>query len=123
MTTIVPIASMPGFAPRTSVPAEDRLIAGAPAFSTWEFDSALSGPARWGQVRTGIWQAQPGVTRSIKGDTLEFCHILEGRVEIVSDDGEAWTFGAGDSFVMKPGFVGRWRTVETVRKIYVFIEE
>ncbi|TYO61021.1 DUF861 domain-containing protein, partial [Bradyrhizobium hipponense] len=26
---------------------------------------------------------------------------------------------AGDSFVMKPGFVGIWRTIETVRKIYV----
>ena len=28
---------------------------------------------------------------------------------------------AGDSFVMKPGFVGVWRTIETVRKIYVCV--
>jgi uncharacterized cupin superfamily protein len=28
---------------------------------------------------------------------------------------------AGDSFVMKPGFVGVWRTLETVRKIYVCV--
>ena len=31
----------------------------------------------------------------------------------------AHVFGAGDSFVMKPGFVGTWNTLETVRKIYV----
>ncbi|MFB2607852.1 cupin domain-containing protein, partial [Rhizobium phaseoli] len=26
-----------------------------------------------------------------------------------------------DSFVMKPGFVGVWKTIETVRKIYVTV--
>ena len=28
---------------------------------------------------------------------------------------------AGDSFVMKPGFTGVWRTIETVRKIYLTV--
>ncbi|MDF3147092.1 MULTISPECIES: cupin domain-containing protein [unclassified Streptomyces] len=28
----------------------------------------------------------------------------------------------GDSFVMKPGFVGVWKTIETVRKIYVIVK-
>ena len=37
------------------------------------------------------------------------------------DDGEAVTYRAGDSFVMKPGFTGVWRTIETVRKIYVTV--
>ncbi|MGX1500255.1 putative cupin superfamily protein [Labrenzia sp. MBR-25] len=27
----------------------------------------------------------------------------------------------GDSFVMKPGFIGIWRTIETVRKMYVCV--
>jgi hypothetical protein len=123
MTTVVPVTHAPGFAPRPGVPAPDRLIAGSPTFSTWEIDSSLAGSARWGQVRTGIWEATPGETRSIKGSALEFCHILSGKVEITSDAGDVWIFGAGDSFVMKPGFVGRWRTIETVRKIYVFAEE
>ncbi|TIQ41392.1 MAG: DUF861 domain-containing protein, partial [Mesorhizobium sp.] len=35
--------------------------------------------------------------------------------------GETKTYRAGDSFVMKPGFVGVWRTIETVRKIYVCV--
>lgn len=29
--------------------------------------------------------------------------------------------GSGDSFVMKPGFVGVWNTVEMVSKIYVTV--
>jgi uncharacterized cupin superfamily protein len=30
-------------------------------------------------------------------------------------------YKAGDSFVMKPGFIGVWKTIETVRKIYVTV--
>ncbi|MGA5200017.1 cupin domain-containing protein [Streptomyces variegatus] len=30
-------------------------------------------------------------------------------------------FKAGDSFVMKPGYVGVWKTIETVRKIYLTV--
>ncbi len=30
-------------------------------------------------------------------------------------------YRAGDSFVMKPGFTGVWKTIETVRKIYVVV--
>jgi uncharacterized cupin superfamily protein len=72
-------------------------------------------------VRTGVWEATPGETRSIKGETFEFCHLLEGVVEIAEDGGETRIYRAGDSFVMKPGFTGVWRTLETVRKIYVVV--
>ncbi len=87
-----------------------------PGILDWAMDDS-----RNGQVRSGIWQATPGLTRSIKGETLEFCHIIEGLVEITSEDGESWTFKAGDSFVMKPGFVGTWKTIETVKKVYVVV--
>ena len=30
----------------------DRLIEGAPAFKTWELDTALAEAARWGRIRT-----------------------------------------------------------------------
>ena len=53
--------------------------------------------------------------------TFEFCHILQGVVEIIEDGRSPVTYRAGDSFVMKPGFVGIWWTVETVRKIYVTV--
>ena len=68
--------------------APDRLIAGDPDFLTWALDSS-----RDGEVRTGIWEATPGETLSIKGD----------------------------SFIMKPGYRGAWKTIETVRKIYVIV--
>ncbi|WP_349038776.1 cupin domain-containing protein [Pseudotabrizicola sp. 4114] len=119
MTTIVPINPNPDFAPRPGAPAPDRLIEGNPLFSTWAYDDTPAGDTSWSNVLTGVWEATPGLTHSIKGTTLEFCHILKGRAEITSVTGESWTFGPGDSFVMKPGFVGTWRTIETVRKIYV----
>tara|TARA_R110000744_G_scaffold177293_8_gene296033 strand:- start:99 stop:596 length:498 start_codon:yes stop_codon:yes gene_type:complete len=119
MPHIVAIPSTPDFAPRKDVAAPERLIEGTPSFQTWQLDTALAEAAKWGQIRTGVWEATPGTTISIKGDTFEFCHILSGRVEIIEDGGDTFPFGAGDSFVMKPGFVGKWKTIETVRKIYV----
>ncbi|MFW2541223.1 cupin domain-containing protein [Primorskyibacter sp. 2E107] len=119
MPYIVAIPSTPDFAPRKDEAVPERLIEGAPSFQTWELDMALAEAAQWGKIRTGVWEAPPGTTISIKGDTFEFCHILSGRVEITEDGGDTFPFAAGDSFVMKPGFVGKWKTIETVRKIFV----
>ena len=74
-------------------------------------------------IKSGVWEATPGETHSIKGKAFEFCHILSGLIEIEEKGGETRTYRAGDSFVMKPGFVGVWRTLETVRKIYVCVYE
>ena len=103
----------------TPVPAKpepDRLIAGDPEFLTWALDSS-----RGGEVRTGIWQATPGETVSIKGETFEFCHILDGVIELTEEGGTPVTYRQGDSFIMKPGYRGVWKTIETVRKIYVTV--
>jgi uncharacterized cupin superfamily protein len=123
MTTIVPINPNPDFTPRPGAPLPERLIEGNPVFSTWEHDTTPVGEAPWSKVLTGVWEATPGLTHSMKGTTLEFCHIIHGRAEIISETGESWTFGPGDSFLMKPGFVGKWHTIETVRKIYVVVQE
>lgn len=116
---LIPIDTAPGFAPKESKCAPDRLISGDPSYKTWDLDAAMAEAARWGRIRTGVWEATPGVTISMKGETFEFCHILSGRCEIAEEGGATHVFGAGDSFVMKPGFVGRWTTLETVRKIFV----
>lgn len=116
MTLLKTIVTNPGSAPRESKALPERLIAGDPSFKTWAQDEAKDG-----LVRTGVWEATPGETRSIKGETFEFCHILSGVVEITPDGGDPVVYAAGDSFVMKPGFVGRWKTIETVRKIYVTV--
>ena len=102
--------------PVASVPALERLVAGDPSFLTWALVEAKDG-----RVRTGIWQATPGETLSIKGESYEFCHILDGVVELTEEGKAPLTCRKGDSFVMKPGFRGIWKTIETVRKIYVVI--
>ena len=116
MSLLKTIEPNPTSVPRESKAHADRLILGDPSFKTWAQDSE-----RGGVVNTGVWEATPGETRSIKGETFEFCHILQGVVEIIEDGRSPVTYRAGDSFVMKPGFVGIWRTVETVRKIYVTV--
>lgn len=95
--------------------AADRLLEGDPDIRTWQQDEVE------GKVQTGMWEMTPGMNRSIKGDLYEYCHILAGLVEITPEGGVPQRFGPGDHFVMKPGFVGTWRTIETVRKIYVII--
>ena len=102
--------------PRESKATPDRLISGDPSFKTW-----LQDTARDGMINSGVWEATPGQTHSIKGTTFEFCHILSGVIELTENGKEAITYRAGDSFLMKPGFTGVWRTIETVRKIYVTV--
>jgi uncharacterized protein len=114
MTLLVTIDTNPYFAPKNSLPDPERLISGNPSFKTWAQDAS-----KGEKVLTGVWEATPGETHSIKGTTFEFCLILSGLIEIEEKGGEIRRYGAGDSFVMKPGFVGIWRTIETVRKIYV----
>ncbi|ESY62448.1 cupin [Mesorhizobium sp. LNHC221B00] len=110
------VDTRPVFQPRESAALPERLISGNPGFKTWAQDVA-----KGDLVHTGVWEATPGETRSIKGETFEFCHILSGLIEITPDGGKPVTYRAGDSFVMKPGFTGVWKTIETVRKIYVTV--
>ncbi|WP_138470671.1 cupin domain-containing protein [Poseidonocella sp. HB161398] len=119
MTLLLPVDTAPAFEPRCTEAAPDRLIEGAPAYRTWDLDAAIAAAAPWGKIRTGIWEATPGTTVSLKGETFEFCHILSGRCRISEDGGKSHDFGPGDSFVMKPGFKGSWQTIETVKKIFV----
>ncbi len=119
MAKLIPVNTAPTFDPRKGEAAPENLIEGQPQYKTWDIDAAIAEAQSWGKVRTGIWEATPGKTVSKKGATFEFCHILSGRVVIAEEGGEAHEFAAGDSFVMKPGFLGTWTTLETVRKIFV----
>lgn len=98
--------------PEEGGPAEGRLIAGEPRFTTWNVEEAEGG------LYAGIWESTPGKWR-IEYDEWEFCHILSGVSVIAEEGGEARTVRAGDSFVLRPGFKGSWEVVETTRKEYV----
>lgn len=93
-------------------PAPDRLIEGAPQFTTWSLlDEGIS---------TGIWAATEGHHRVIRGqDIIESFLILEGEIELFEDGEPApRRFGPGDLVVFQPGFTGSWRTLKPVRKVY-----
>jgi uncharacterized cupin superfamily protein len=100
--------------PREYRPPAERVIEGDVVCRNWDIDSAKDG-----KVRAGVFESTVGVNHSIKGDTWEFCLILSGVVEITEQGQPPLTYKAGDCFIMKPGYVGTWRTIETVRKVWV----
>jgi uncharacterized cupin superfamily protein len=67
-------------APRESKALPDRLVEGDSSYKTWEKDNVDGG-----RIRSGIWEATPGATRSIKGATWEYCTILSGVMELTED--------------------------------------
>lgn len=116
MPLLISLDLAPTGEPERSKSAADRLIAGDPSFKTWAQDVSCGD-----SVHTGVWEATSGETRSIKGEAFEFCYILSGIVELIEQGQPPRLFRAGDSFVMKPGYIGVWKSIETVRKIYVVV--
>ncbi len=116
MSLLIKLDLAPTGEPKHAKPGPERLIAGDPSFKTWAQDAS-----RDDSVNTGIREATPGETHSIKGETFEFCYILEGVAELTEKGEAPRIVRAGDSFVMKPGYVGVWKTIETIRKIYVVV--
>lgn len=99
---------------RTYAFAPEKLLDGQPVCKNWNIDKSADG-----RVATGVWEVTPGAYRSIRGDSWELCIILDGVSEITEDGGETVTVRAGDAFVLKAGFVGTWRAIETTRQIWV----
>jgi uncharacterized protein len=87
MSLLITIDTNPDFAPKTSVPDPERLISGDPSVKTWAQDSS-----KGERMLTGVWEATPGETHSIKGTTFEFCHIISGVVELEEKGGETKTY-------------------------------
>ena len=104
--------SAPSVAPITSdlegwVPFE-----GAPTMKTW-----LEHVSEDGKLLTGFWEATPGTYR-VTYNADEMVHMFEGKATLKDDDGNSVTYKAGDSFLVKAGFKGTWKTEQTVRKIF-----
>ncbi|SFR70966.1 hypothetical protein SAMN05428970_1084 [Agromyces sp. CF514] len=71
----------------------------------------------------GYWECTPGRFTATRDGYTEICQFLEGRV-VIEVDGEApITLGAGDTLVMPSGWRGVWHVLETVRKLYVTIDD
>lgn len=93
-------------------PAPDRVLSGDPKFRTWNIEELPGG------LYAGVWESTPGKW-NIQYDEWEYCRILSGVSIITEDGGEAKRMTAGDSFILRPGFIGTWEVIETTRKEYV----
>lgn len=117
MTLLKSIEANPTTEPKLVSPAADRVVEGSPSFRVWKQDED-----RGGQIRSGVWEASIGSFRTAKGKSCEFCYILEGVMELTEEGQGPIVYQAGDSFVMKSGFVGIWKTIEPIRKIFVIVD-
>ncbi|MDQ2639592.1 MAG: cupin domain-containing protein [Pseudomonadota bacterium] len=106
----------PRVAPMEWRPPAERIVSGDPLQRAWNlYDSAD------GHFSAGIWECQPGKWRVVFTES-EFCHLLEGRIEVTGDDGSVRVFSAGEAFVSPAGFTGYWEVLEPARKYYAIHE-
>ena len=94
-----------------SRPAPEKVTSGDPVFTTWNVEDADG-------LYAGIWQSTAGRWR-ISYIEWEYCHILKGHSVLHGTDGSRLEVKTGDSFVLRPGFVGEWEVIETTVKEYV----
>lgn len=93
-------------------PAEGLTLSGNPRFMTNPLPNDF--------IDVGVWEATPGHHRVIRGkDFTECFYLVEGSVELSEEEtGEAQVFGPGDMVIIEPEFVGTWKTLSPLRKVY-----
>ena len=91
----------------------DCVIEGDP-----QHKSALFFENASGDLIAGTWTSTPGKWHAFTNRD-EFCYIISGHVRLISEEGSAQTFKAGDAFLIPNGFRGYWEVIETTTKHYV----
>ncbi len=71
------------------------------------------------RIVSGVWEAEPGLSRWEFLERGEVIHVLEGRMVVTEDDGEAVTVEAGNAAVFPIGWRGTWEIQERIRKFFV----
>jgi hypothetical protein len=71
------------------------------------------------RVTIGIWECTPGRFTADRTSASEFCHLISGRIEMTHADGSKVELGAGDAINLPLGWIGEWKVLEHVRKLYV----
>lgn len=72
-----------------------------------------------GRVISGVWEAEPGVSRWEFLDRGEVILVLAGRMVVVPDHGEPLVLTAGTAAVFPVGWQGTWEITEQIRKFFV----
>ncbi|QPA29864.1 DUF861 domain-containing protein (plasmid) [Brucella anthropi] len=95
-------------------PPPELVLEGNPVFTTWTVDDQ--------GLTTGVWEATPGMHFMQRdSSSQEVFTLTRGRIEITPEGGQPQQYGVGDTVILKGEFRGRWRTIETVRKIFVSV--
>ena len=67
----------------------------------------------------GRWESE--VTKfDWEYDEKETFYVLEGRVNVVTDEGEDVEFGKGDLVTFPKGLKCIWNVLEPIKKVYTF---
>ena len=92
-------------------PNPEKILDGDPRVTTWNIEEHDG-------VFSGIWECTPGAWR-VTYTEWEYCKILSGHSVLQEKGGDIHDLRAGDSIIIRPGFKGIWRVIETTRKEYV----
>ncbi|MCG8356454.1 MAG: cupin domain-containing protein [Kiloniellales bacterium] len=74
-----------------------------------------------GQLDAGVWECEPNRHVIEAAPYDEFVYLLQGRIDVIDDQGGVETYKAGDSFMMPRGCKCTWDVKEPVRKLYVVL--
>jgi hypothetical protein len=67
-----------------------------------------------------VWECRTAVELNIDSYPVdEFATIISGEVELTDSQSVTRTYGAGDSFLIPKGFVGKWSQKGPLRKYAV----
>ncbi|GLS87472.1 cupin [Cypionkella aquatica] len=103
--------SRDGIAPEITRPDPGRVIDGDPVHTTWNIEDSDG-------LYCGLWQSTPGTWR-ISYAEWEYIYIHAGHSVLTDESGTQTHLKAGDSYIIRPGFVGTWTVIETTLKDYV----
>lgn len=105
--------SRDGVAPEISRPDPAIVLSGDPVHSTWNLEER-------GALYCGIWQSTAGKWR-VSYAEWEYVHIHKGHSILTDAAGLQTHLKSGDSFIIRPGFIGTWEVIETTLKDYVIL--
>lgn len=77
-----------------------------------------------GEADLHIWLAKPGtyeVDGADRPNFFEVTSLMAGRCTVEEDGHETVEMGPGDTYVMRPGWTGRWIVTEYVEKAFVWV--
>lgn len=94
-----------------SRPEPEKRVAGDPVHSTWILEDRDG-------LYCGLWQSTPGEWQ-VSYSEWEYVYIHSGHSVLTDREGTATTLKAGDSYMIRPGFAGTWRVIETTLKDFV----